>query len=194
VNVTPQIVFQTLLDPLAVSGAAQPTLPLVKVVSPTGDVYEGTPARIVVQRSNNIVGNVTVDWAATAPAGDLTDTVSGTVTLPTGTDSFAIALKTVDRTGLQAEPRQIRVTLSNPSGGDLDPAGTILDIPIRNRTLALPTWYNLARRSGRAWASGTSGLTGSLASDPNAPLEQSVALNDIGCGSSRGASDNRIAT
>src|SRR3954471_22129933 len=107
----PQIVFQTQFDPFGgVSTAPPPSVPLVKVASPTGDVVEGTPAQFVVQRSNNIAGDVTVNWAATAPAGDLTGPQSGTVTMPTGTTAVTVVVATVDRAGLQAEPRQIRIT------------------------------------------------------------------------------------
>jgi hypothetical protein len=193
----PQIVFQTLLDPFATSEGGppvDPTAPRLKLVNLTGDVYEGTIATFVIQRSVNLVGDMTVDWSATAPAGDTAGVVAGTVFMPSGAAGFRVGIITVDRAGLQAEPRQIRVSLSNVNGGVIDPAGAILDIPIRNRTAVLPTWYNLPRRSGRTWASGTAGLVGSLTNDPNAPLEATVALNDAGFGSSRGGENIRVRT
>ena len=84
--------------------------------------------------------------------------------------------------------------LSNPVGAALDPAGSVLDIPIRNRTATPPTWQNLPRRSNRAWAGGTANLPGTLAVDPNAALEQTVAYNDCGFGHSRGANNANVAT
>jgi hypothetical protein len=197
---SPQIVFQTMLDPLAVSTTGPPPPPpppdpRVGLSGPLGDVMEGGQAQFAINRTNNIAGNVSVDWTATAPSGDTTGALAGTLSLATGNNINLDVIVTVNRAGLQAEPRQIHITLSNPVGGSLDSAASVLDIPIRNRTLPLPTWYNLPRRSGRAWASGTSGLIGSLAVDPNAALEQTVALNDAGFGSTRGGGTQaRVST
>jgi hypothetical protein len=197
---SPQVVFQNMYDPYMVTTTYVPPVdpglptPSVSVTGPLGDVVEGGRALFAVNRSNNIAGEVSVDWTATAPAGDTTGALSGTLTLPSGVDSNRAVIATVDRAGLQAEPRQIHIVLSNPVGGKLDPAASVLDIPIRNRTATPGTWWNLPRRSGRPWASGTANLSGTLAVDPNAGLEQTVAWNDAGMGSSRGGTNLRVET
>lgn len=114
-----------------------PGLPVLAVYRTTDLAVEGDSLVFEVRRTGHETGTCSATWTASSAggSGDLTGTVTNTVTLGPGQLRDQIAIQTVNRSGTQGD-REVSLALTVPGGCTIDPTKATAGIVIQDRAVA----------------------------------------------------------
>lgn len=113
-----------------------PSAAKASVTAVAGAIVEGQQAKYVIHRSSPFDTDLIVDWTAESEGApsDLVPPVTGTVTFPAN-DIIQIPKNIGTNIKVGSDPvRRVSMFLSNPRGGELDPAKYVAYISMSNYT------------------------------------------------------------